>query len=205
MAVGSEMRAMPRGAKEEILEDRGDANGKGRGALRRLFIIGLVIITATILVGIGSKSDDETLIEWGADVAEVGRVLWPCIAPPPVPARGVSPLRSQPCGTCAGVGCLAGWSGKLCQQRATCGRGSPGEHRQRGWIWDSGYGHKQGCWCSQYGISRSRGTFESRNEFYLFVWRMSAVRTARTNAPTAGTSKWRHGPPDRRAAIGKLK
>ena len=165
MAVGSELRALQRGAQEEILQDRGDANGKGRGALRRLFIIGLVITTATILVGIGSKSDDETLIEWGTDVAEVGRALWPCLAPPPAHARGVGPLRSQQCGTCAGVGSLARRSGELCQQRAICGRGRPGEHRQ--WQWSGGWGRgqKKGCWCSQYGISSSRGTVESRNEY----------------------------------------
>ncbi len=144
----SELRA--RGAQEEILLDRGDANGKGRGALRRLCIIGLVITTATILVGIGSKRDDETLMQWGTDVAEVGRVLWPCLVSPHAPVQGLSPLRSKQCGTCAGVGCLARRSGELCQQRAICGRERPrtGEHRQRGWSRGGGRGQKQGCWCS---------------------------------------------------------
>ena len=60
------------GTQDEILQDKGDANGKGRGALRRVLIAGLVFATATILVGVSTKSDDETLVEWGTDVAEVG-------------------------------------------------------------------------------------------------------------------------------------
>ena len=55
----------------DVLRDDGDSNGKGRGALRKVWFVGLLAISATILVGVATKENGETLMEWGSDVAEV--------------------------------------------------------------------------------------------------------------------------------------
>ena len=55
----------------DVIRDDGDSNGKGRGALRKVWFVGLLAISATILIGVATKENGETLMEWGSDVAEV--------------------------------------------------------------------------------------------------------------------------------------
>jgi hypothetical protein len=59
------------------MRDDGDSNGKGRGALRKVWFVGLLAISATILVGVATKENGETLMEWGSDVAEVRSFYFP--------------------------------------------------------------------------------------------------------------------------------
>ena len=61
----------------DVMRDDGDSNGKGRGALRKVWFVGLLAISATILVGVATKENGETLMEWGSDVAEVRSFYFP--------------------------------------------------------------------------------------------------------------------------------
>jgi hypothetical protein len=59
------------------MRDDGDSNGKVRGALRKVWFVGLVVISATILVGVVTKENDETWMEWVSDVVEVRCFYFP--------------------------------------------------------------------------------------------------------------------------------
>lgn len=67
---GGVERSAERGEDSLLPSDAGDTNGKGKGALRRVLVVGIVVVCATILVGISTKEDGETWNEWSSDVAE---------------------------------------------------------------------------------------------------------------------------------------
>ena len=61
--------------------DNGDFNGKGRGTLRKVWFVGLLVISVTILIGVATKEKDETMMEWGSDVAEMLLFFSPSFVP----------------------------------------------------------------------------------------------------------------------------
>jgi len=59
------------GVLQEIsaADSGGDANGKGKGALRRVFFATLAVLCAVVVIGISTKEEGESWDEWGAHLS----------------------------------------------------------------------------------------------------------------------------------------
>ena len=86
-----------------LSSDSGDLNGKGKGALRRVLIVGMVVVCATILIGISTKAEGETWNEWeAASAASIAAQLSSYVRPPHLhaPASALPETAESDCRLC---------------------------------------------------------------------------------------------------------